>query len=190
VLCEYLDMSVPNQPGNRRQLAVILCLVIGIPVIVVGLIVLGVYAIITPRHFAVLQYGGVACAASADSRSVYVQMTLTERDQFPLMDTAKLDGPSNASLAQYGWLTPPVGYAFGDTRPSKTELAKAFSGSRSPRPLPSRRSNLVLRIAVDPTRLSSVDGVDLLIDNGEPAYDQTLLFHLKTENGRCTVDKG
>jgi len=183
-------MSVPHQPGNRRQLAVILCVAIGIPVVVVGLLVLGVYAIITPRHFAVLKYGGVACAASADGRSVYVQMALTERDQFPLVDTAELDGASNASLAQFGWLAPPLGYASGETRPSKIELATAFAGSRHPRPLPSRRSDLVLRIAIDPSRPTSVDGVDLLIDNGEPAFYQTLVFHLDMRNGRCSVAKG
>jgi hypothetical protein len=167
-----------------------LCLAIGIPVIAVGLLGLGVRAIITPTHFAVLKYGGVACMASDDGRSVYVQMALTERDDFPQVDTAELDGASKASLVQFGWLAPPLGYAAGQTRPSETELAKAFAGSRYPRPLPSTQSNLVLRVAVDPTRPSSVDGVDLLIDNGEPAYYQTLMFHLNMRSGRCSVEKG
>jgi hypothetical protein len=167
-----------------------LYLAIGIPVIAVGLLVLGVRAIITPTHFAVLKYGGVACSASADGRSVYVQTALTESDDFPQVDTAELDGASNASLVQFGWLAPSIGYAAGQTRPSETELAKAFAGSRYPRPLPSTQSNLVLRIDVDPTRPSSVDGVDLLIDNGEPAFYQTLIFHLNTRSGHCSVEKG
>jgi hypothetical protein len=183
-------MSVSRQPTSRRQRAITLCLAIGIPVIVAGLLVLGVRAIFTPERYAVLHYEGVACSASADGRSVYVQMALTERDQYPLAETAELDGANNASLSQFGWIAPPLGYALGETLPSQSELAKAFAGSRYPRPLPAKSSNLILRIAVDPARPSSVDGVDLLIDNGEPAFYQTLIFHLNTGNGRCTVARG
>jgi hypothetical protein len=164
-------------------------LAIGIPVIVVGLIALGVHAVFAPTRFAVLRFGAVACAVPPGARAVYVQLALTERDEFPALATAELNGASNASLAQFGWLAPPLGYASGEMRPSQPVLAAAFSGSAHPRPLPSQQSNLVLRMTVDPLRSSSVDGVTLLIDNGEPALSQSLTFHLRMHNGQCTVGK-
>jgi hypothetical protein len=183
-------MSMKAQPSAWRLPVIVISLAVGIPLIAIGLVVLLVLAIVSPRHFAVLHYGGAACAMSPDGRSAYVQLTLTERDDFPWLDTVQLDGANNASLVQSGWLSPPLGFATGETRPSPTQLSKAIEGSRHPGPLPSPRSNLVLKVAIDPARPASADAAELLIDNGEPAFLQTIPFHLHVANGRCIVDKG
>jgi len=185
-------MSVTGQRASRRAGAIAIGLAVGIPLVAVGLVIglvaLGIAAITAPRHFDLLKYGGTACSVSADRRSVYVELTLTERDDFPELAEAKLDQASNASLVQSGWLAPPLGFASGETPPSQAELRKAFAGSRYPRSLPSPRSNLILRIAVDPSQSSSVDAADLLFYNGEPAILQTLAFNLHAGNGDCAVE--
>jgi len=187
-------MSVTGQPASRRVGAIAIGLAVGIPLVsvglVIGLVILGIAAITAPRHFDLLKYGGAACSVSADHRSVYVELTLTERDDFPELAEAKLDRATNAALAQSGWLAPPLGFASGESPPTRAELRKAFAGSRYPRPLPSERSNLILRIAVDPTQSSSVEAADLLFYNGEPAILQTVVFHLHAKDGGCTVEKG
>lgn len=175
---------------RSRTIAVVLSLAIGIPLVAIGLMVALVIAIFSPRHFAVLHDGGAACAMSSDGRSAYLQLTLTERDDFPWLDHVQLDGANNASLVQSGWLSPPLGFAKGETRPSSAQLSKAFTGSRHPGSLPSTRSNLVLKVAIDPARPASADSAELLIDNGEPTFVQTIPFHLRVDNGRCTVDEG
>jgi hypothetical protein len=187
---DYLDMSLTVSPRSRRARVLTVSLAVGIPVVVLALLVLAFRAITTPEHFAVLRYDGVACGVSPDGRSIYVQTKLTERDTFPQVDTAQLDGASNATLVKFGWLTPPLGYTADETRPSQAELSKGFAGSRYPRPLPAKTSNLVMRIATNPSAPSSVTGVDLLIYNGEPAFYQTLVFHLSVKSGACTVGKG
>jgi hypothetical protein len=187
---DYLDMSPTGPATSRRTRVLTVSLAVGIPVVVVALLVLAFRGITTPEHFAVLRYDGVACHVSSDGRSVYVQTKLTESDDFPQVDTAQLDGASNAALVQFGWLKPPLGYGSGETRPTQAELTRAFAGSRYPRPLPAKTSNLVMRIVRNPTAQSSVTGVDLLIDNGEPAFYQTLVFHLNVKSGVCTVGKG
>lgn len=187
-------MCVPPKPESSRPRAIAIGLALGLPLVaiglVVGLVVLGIAAVTAPRHFDLLHYGGAACTVSADHRSVYVELTLMERDDFPELDHAELNGATNASLVQSGWLSPPLGFARGETPPSRAELSKAFAGNSHPRSLPSTRSNLLLRIAVDPARPSSVDAADLLIYNGESALLQTVQFRLHAVNGDCTVERG